>query len=78
MRGGQAGAGRFLDRLRVISHMTNIGDTRSMALHPATSTHTSFSQELRDRLGISPGLIRLSVGIEDVTDLINDLDRALS
>lgn len=77
VRGGEAGAGRFLDRLRVVSHMTNIGDTRSMALHPATSTHTSFSQELRDRLGIADGLIRLSVGIEDPTDLINDLDQAL-
>ena len=77
VRGGEAGAGRFLDRLRVISHMTNIGDTRSMALHPATSTHTSFSQELRDRLGIAPGLIRLSVGIEDVGDLLADLDHAL-
>jgi O-acetylhomoserine (thiol)-lyase len=77
VRGGEAGAGRFLDRLRVISHMTNIGDTRSMALHPATSTHTSFSQSLRDRLGITPGLIRISVGIEDVNDLITDLDAAL-
>lgn len=78
VRGGEAGAGAFLDRLRVISHMTNIGDTRSMALHPATSTHTSFSQEMRDRLGIADGLIRLSVGIEDPADLIADLDQALA
>jgi O-acetylhomoserine (thiol)-lyase len=78
VRGGQAGARRFLDGLRVISRMTNIGDTRSMALHPATTTHLSFSQDLRDRLGISPGLIRLSIGIEDVNDLIADLDRALT
>jgi O-acetylhomoserine (thiol)-lyase len=49
-----------------------------MALHPSTTTHTSFSQELRDRLGIAPGLIRLSIGIEDVNDLVADLDRALS
>jgi len=78
VRGGEAGARRFLDRLRVISRMTNIGDTRSMALHPATTTHISFTQELRDRLGIAPGLIRLSIGIEDVNDLIADLDRALT
>lgn len=78
VRGGEAGAGRFLDRLRVISHMTNIGDTRSMALHPATSTHTSFSPDLRARLGITPGLIRLSVGIEAPADLIADLDHALT
>jgi O-acetylhomoserine (thiol)-lyase len=78
VRGGEAGARRFLDRLRVVSRMTNIGDTRSMALHPATTTHVSFPQELRDRLGISPGLVRLSIGIEDVNDLIADLDRALT
>jgi O-acetylhomoserine (thiol)-lyase len=77
VRGGEAGARRFLDGLRVFSRMTNIGDTRSMALHPATTTHISFTDELRLRLGITPGLIRLSVGIEDVTDLITDLDRAL-
>jgi O-acetylhomoserine (thiol)-lyase len=77
VRGGEAGARRFLDGLRVISRMTNIGDTRSMALHPATTTHTSFGPELRDRLGIAPGLIRLSIGIEDAGDLIRDLDRAL-
>ena len=78
VRGGEAGARRFLDRLRVVSRMTNIGDTRSMALHPATTTHISFTQELRDRLRIAPGLIRLSIGIEDVNDLIADLDRALT
>ncbi|MCU1543803.1 MAG: O-acetylhomoserine aminocarboxypropyltransferase [Microbacteriaceae bacterium] len=77
VRGGEAGARRFLDNLRVISRMTNIGDTRSMALHPATTTHGSFTQELRDRLGIAPGLIRLSIGIEGVDDLVRDLDRAL-
>lgn len=77
VRGGEGGARRFLDGLRVISRMTNIGDVRSMALHPATTTHNSFLPELRDRLGISAGLIRLSIGIEDVADLITDLDRAL-
>lgn len=77
VRGGEDGARRFLDGLRVFSRMTNIGDVRSMALHPATTTHFSFSQELRDRLGISPGLIRLSIGIEGVDDLIADLDAAL-
>lgn len=78
VRDGSAGARRFLDSLRVISRMTNIGDTRSMALHPATTTHVSFTDELRARLGIHPGLIRLSIGIEDVNDLLTDLDAALS
>ena len=75
---GAAGARSFLDGLRVISRMTNIGDVRSMALHPATTTHISFTEELRQRLGITPGLIRLSIGIEDVNDLIADLDQALA
>ncbi|CAD5991728.1 O-acetylhomoserine aminocarboxypropyltransferase/cysteine synthase family protein [Agreia sp. COWG] len=78
VRGGAAGAKSFLDGLRVVSRMTNIGDVRSMALHPATTTHISFSDELRARLGITPGLIRLSIGIEDVNDLIADLDQALA
>ncbi|WP_150308599.1 O-acetylhomoserine aminocarboxypropyltransferase/cysteine synthase family protein [Planctomonas psychrotolerans] len=77
VRGGEDGARRFLDGLRVISRMTNIGDTRSMALHPATTTHTSFDADLRERLGITPGLIRLSIGIEDIADLTADLDAAL-
>lgn len=77
VRGGEDGARRFFDRLRVISRMTNIGDTRSMALHPATSTHISFPPELRERLGITDGMIRLSIGLEDVADLIADLDQAL-
>ncbi|NQX10199.1 O-acetylhomoserine aminocarboxypropyltransferase/cysteine synthase [Microbacteriaceae bacterium VKM Ac-2855] len=77
VRGGEPGARRFFDRLRVISRMTNIGDTRSMALHPATSTHIAFAPELRERLGITPGMIRLSIGLETVDDLIADLDQAL-
>jgi len=77
VRGGRAGAEVFFDSLRVFSRMTNIGDVRSMALHPATTTHASFSQEERDLLGIGDGLIRLSIGIETVADLIADLDQAL-
>ena len=78
VRGGRAGAERFFDALQLISRMTNIGDVRSMALHPATTTHVSFSAEERERLGITDGLIRLSVGIETADDLIADLDRALA
>ena len=57
--------------------MTNIGDTRSMAIHPGTTTHLSFGDERRARLGIHPGLIRLSIGIETVDDLITDLRHGL-
>lgn len=75
--GGQEGAETFIDRLQLFSRMTNIGDLRSMALHPATTTHLSFPDETRGRLGITPGLIRLSVGIETVSDLIADLRNGL-
>lgn len=78
VRGGRAGAEIFIDSLRVFSRMTNIGDVRSMVLHPATTTHLSFTPELRAQLGIDEGLVRLSVGIETVADLIADLDSALA
>ena len=78
VRGGLPAAQRFVDSLRVFSRMTNIGDVRSMVLHPGTTTHGSFTPELRARLGIDDGLVRLSVGIETVADLIADLDQALA
>ncbi len=77
VRGGREGARAFIDGLRVFSRMTGIGDTRSMAIHPCTSTHATFSEELNERLGVSEGLIRLTVGIESVDDLIRDLRGAL-
>jgi len=75
--GGRAGAEVFLDRLELFSRMTNIGDVRSMALHPASTTHLTFPDAVRERLGIHPGLIRLSVGLETVADLIADLAAGL-
>lgn len=77
VRGGVDGARTFVNGLRVFSRMTGIGDTRSMVIHPATSTHASFAPELNDRLGITPGLLRLSVGLESPRDLIADLRAAL-
>lgn len=77
VRGGRAGARAFFDGLRLFSRMTGIGDTRSMVLHPASSTHGSFSAELNERLGITEGLLRLSVGLESADDLIADLRGAL-
>lgn len=78
VHGGRDAARAFFDNLRVFSRMTNIGDVRSMALHPATTTHVSFPADERARLGIGDGLIRLSVGIETVDDLVADLDQALA
>ncbi|MBO1901651.1 O-acetylhomoserine aminocarboxypropyltransferase/cysteine synthase [Leucobacter weissii] len=78
VRGGVDGARAFFDGLRVFSRMTGIGDTRSMVLHPLTSTHSTFPDELNARLGITPGLLRLSVGLETPEDLIADLRGGLA
>ena len=77
VRGGIDGARAFMNGLRIFSRMTGIGDTRSMVIHPRTSTHASFAPEINDRLGITDGLLRLSVGLESPRDLITDLRHAL-
>ena len=77
VRGGIDGARAFVNGVRVFSRMTGIGDTRSMVIHPLTSTHATFSEEINDRLGITPGLLRLSIGLEAVADLKRDLRAGL-
>ena len=76
LAGGEPAAEVLYDAVEVFTRMTHIGDVRSLILHPPTTTHSKLSQRERDEAGIHPGLIRLSVGIEDVEDLIADLDRA--
>ena len=76
--GGQALAFAVLNRLRLIAISNNLGDAKSLITHPATTTHQRFSAEERARLGIADDLLRLSVGLEDPADLIEDLDQALA
>jgi O-succinylhomoserine sulfhydrylase len=76
--GGQARAFAALNRLRLIAISNNLGDAKSLITHPATTTHQRFSAEDRARLGITDDLLRLSVGLEDPADLIEDLDQALA
>ena len=75
--GGQAGAFRFLDALRLIRISNNLGDAKSLVTHPPTTTHQRLSEEARAALGITPGLVRLSVGLEDPRDLAEDIEGAL-
>jgi O-succinylhomoserine sulfhydrylase len=75
--GGRARAFAVLNRLRLISISNNLGDAKSLITHPATTTHERFSAAERARIGISEDLLRLSVGLEDRADLIDDLDQAL-
>ena len=75
--GGEAGGMRFLNALAMVSRSSNLGDTRSIATHPSTTTHAKLTEAEREAIGITPGTVRLSVGLEAVTDIIADLDRAL-
>lgn len=78
VEGGKEGAFRVLNALQLVDISNNLGDAKSLTTHPATTTHQRLSDEERDSLGISPGLIRLSVGLEDVEDLREDLEQALA
>ncbi len=75
---GQAGAFRFLNALRLIRISNNLGDAKSLVTHPTTTTHQRLTEEARLSLGITPGLLRLSVGLEDPEDLREDLESALA
>jgi len=75
--GGEAGA-RFIDALKLFYHVANIGDVRSLAIHPASTTHSQLSPEDQLASGVTPGYVRLSVGIEHIDDIIADLNQALA
>ena len=78
VRGGKEAAFAFCNALEIVKISNNLGDAKSIATHPATTTHQRLPQAQKDALGITPGLIRLSVGLEDADDLISDLTSALS
>lgn len=78
VKGGKEAAFRFANALKIIKISNNLGDSKSLITHPQTTTHQRLSDEARAELGISAGLLRLSVGLEDSQDLIEDLDRALA
>lgn len=77
LSGGQAAAFRFLNALRIVTISNNLGDAKSIITHPSTTTHQRLTEDQRAELGITPGLVRLSVGIEDPDDLIGDVMQAL-
>jgi O-succinylhomoserine sulfhydrylase len=78
LKGGKEAAFALQDALQIIKISNNLGDAKSIITHPATTTHKNLSDEARAELGISPGTVRLSLGIEDSGDLLGDLDQALS
>ncbi|PGH37548.1 MAG: O-succinylhomoserine sulfhydrylase, partial [Candidatus Nephrothrix sp. EaCA] len=68
---------QFLNSLQMISHTANLGDTRTIATHPASTTHSKLSEEERLLEGITPGLIRISAGLEHIEDIIADVEQAI-
>ena len=78
VKGGKAAGRRFIESLRLFSHLANIGDTRSLAIHPASTTHQQLSDEEQAQAGVTPDFVRLSIGIETLDDILADLDQALA
>lgn len=77
VKGGREAGAAFIEAVEVASHLANIGDTRTLVIHPASTTHQQLSDEALEACGVPPDLIRVSVGIEDLDDICWDLDRAL-
>jgi len=75
--GGRDAGRRFIDALQLFYHVANIGDARSLAIHPASTTHSQLSPAEQVVTGVSEGYVRLSVGIEHIDDILADLDQAL-
>ena len=78
LKGGKDAGAKFIDSLKMFYHVANIGDARSLAIHPATTTHSQLSTEEQEATGVSAGYVRLSIGIEHIDDIIADLDQALA
>lgn len=78
LKGGREAGRRFIDSLQLFYHLANIGDARSLAIHPSTTTHSQLSLEDQRATGVTPGYVRLSIGLEHPDDLIADLERAIA
>ncbi len=78
IQGGSEAGSKFIEGLALFSHLANVGDAKSLAIHPATTTHSQLTEEQQAAGGITPELVRLSVGIEHIDDILEDIDRALA
>jgi O-acetylhomoserine (thiol)-lyase len=77
IKGGKDAGATFINSLKMFSHLANVGDAKSLAIHPATTTHSQLSEAQQSEAGITPELVRLSVGIEHIDDILADIDQAL-
>ena len=78
IKGGLEAGKRFIESVQLFSHLANIGDSKSLVIHPASTTHQQLTAAEQAATGVSPDYIRLSIGIEDIEDIIDDLDPALA
>ena len=78
IKGGREAGQKFIDNLLMFKHVANVGDSRSLAIHPATTTHSQLDEDALREAGVSPELVRLSIGIEDIDDIKEDLEQALN
>jgi O-acetylhomoserine (thiol)-lyase len=76
--GGSTAGERFIDALQMLSHLANIGDAKSLVIHPASTTHRQLSEDEQRAAGVLPEMVRLSIGIESIDDILWDLDQALA
>ncbi len=77
IRGGRAAGEKFIASVEFLSHLANVGDAKTLVIHPASTTHRQLTEEEQLRAGVGPDMIRLSVGIEDIDDILWDLGQAL-
>ena len=78
MKGGYDAGVKLVNEVNLFSHLANIGDAKSLIIHPSSTTHSQLSDEQQELAGASKDVVRLSVGIEDISDIISDLEQALS
>ena len=78
LKGGLEAGKAFVEALELHSHVANIGDVRSLVIHPASTTHSQLTEEEQAATGVYPGLVRLSVGIEHIDDIIADLEKGFA
>jgi O-acetylhomoserine (thiol)-lyase len=78
IKGGKQAGRTFIDNLKIFSHLANVGDARSLAIHPATTTHSQLTEEEQASTGVTPDFVRLAVGLENIEDILWDLDQALA
>ena len=78
IKGGLEAGKKFIENVKLLSHLANIGDAKSLVIHPASTTHQQLTKEQQETTGVTEDFIRLSIGLEDVQDIIADIDQALS